>query len=342
MKIPFGAIKMRRAYIYEIESEELRVGISDFGAAVQFVKVRQGNSWTDVCPGFDDAESYAESGTYLGATVGRVANRISGAAFTLGGKRYNLSQNDGANCHHGGAVGFDKKFFTVTAAGAESNDWHGDMLELTLESPDGDMGFPGNLRLKVRYSVSGGRLSVEYAATSDKDTLWAPTCHTYFNLDGASADGDSCGNMLKINADCYTPVNKVLTPTGTLEKVFGTPFDFTGFHRIEERIGEKNEQLWLAGGYDHNFALNGEHAATAYSQKSGIKLDIYTDMPGLHLYSGNFLRGRSHFGDLKPRAAYALEAQYFPDAANIPSFRQPILRAGQERTQYIRYIFGSI
>lgn len=342
MRIPFGAVHTRRAYIYEIESGDLKVCISDFGAAVQYIKVRRGGNWLDVCPGFDDAENYAESGSYLGATVGRVANRISGAAFTLGGKRYALSQNDGTNCLHGGAVGFDKKFFTVTTVGAENCDWHGDMLELTLESPDGDMGFPGNLRLTVRYVVSGGQLKIEYAAESDKDTLWAPTCHAYFNLDGASAEGDSCGNMLKINADCYTPINKSLTPTGAVEKVSGTPFDFTDFHRIGERIGEKSEQLSFAGGYDHNFALSGEHAATAYSEKSGIKLDVYTDMPGLHFYSGNFLGGRSRFGDLKPRAAYALEAQYFPDAANIPSFRQPILRAGEKRTQYISYIFGSI
>lgn len=340
----FGAFLGREAHIYEISNEYLRVGIADLGASVQYVKVNRG-AWVDVCPGFDNAEAYVASGTYFGATIGRVANRIECAKFSLGGREYSVPANDGKNCNHGGTAGFDRQFFTVRTKGAENTDWHGDMLELTLSSPDGDMGFPGKLNLIVRYKLRSSALEIFYGAESDKTTLFAPTCHLYFNLDGAKEGGpcgNSCGNMLKINAESYTPIGEGLIPTGGIAPVCGTPFDFTDFHAIGERIGADGVQLRIAGGYDHNFVLNGEHAATAYSNISGIKLDIFTDMPGLQLYSGNFLKGRSRFGELEPRAAYALEPQFFPNSANMPQFEQPTLQAGKRCGHYIRYEFGEI
>lgn len=321
----------RPATIYELDGGNIIAGISDLGASVQYVRVKTSSGWRDVCPGFDDAEEYAASGTYFGATIGRVANRIKDARFSLGGKTYEIPKNDGENCNHGGTVGFDKKFFKVNSCG--------NMLELTLESQDGDMGFPGNLKLKVRYVASDGALWVSYRAVSDKDTLWAPTCHVYFNLDGAEC-GDCLGNMVRINADKFTPSGKGFIPTGEVRFVRGTPFDFTSFRAIGERIGEKDAELELAGGYDQNFILNDGHAASAYGAKSGIKLDIFTDLPGLQFYSGNFLKGRSGFGQLKPRAAFALEPQYFPNAANTPAFERPLLKAGEEKSHYIKYIFS--
>lgn len=338
----FGEWRGKPAHIYEISNGSLSVGISDVGAAVQYIQVKTPSGFTDVCPGFDDAGEWAKSGTYLGATVGRVANRISGAKFSLGGKMYNLSRNDGQNCLHGGEDGFDKRFFKVLTEGAQGDDWRGNMLQLSLFSPDGDMGFPGNLNLLVTYKLEGSSLGIIYKARSDKDTLWAPTCHAYFNLGGASAAASSCGDMLRINADCFTPSGAGLIPTGEVRRVEGTPFDFRDFRAMGERIDEKDEQLAIAGGYDHNFVLRGEHAACAFSRESGIKLDIYTDMPGLHFYSGNFLGGNSAFGALAPRAAYALEAQFFPDAANIPSFEKPLLKAGEGQTHRIEYKFGRV
>lgn len=332
-KISFGKFNGREAYIYQLETEYFKAGIADLGASLQYVKVKCGDKWTDICPGFDDAQKYIDSNSYLGATVGRVANRIKGGSFVLEGKRYTLPQNDVTNCHHGGPLGYDKKFFIANPCG--------NMLELTLFSPDGDMGFPGDLSLKVQYIADGHSLIINYFAMSDKTTLWAPTCHTYFNLEGVRGDASLKGNMLRIYSQRYTPIGEGMVPTGEIASVVGTPFDFSEtFRDITERIGEKNAQLELAGGYDHNYVLEGEHAASAYGRDSGIALDIYTDMPGLQLYSGNFLGGNAACGVLQPRSAFALEAQFFPNSANIPSFPQPVLHAGEHKQYYIRYEFG--
>ena len=319
--------------IYELCADGIRVGISDFGAAINYIRIQTERGWRDVCLGFDDADEYILSGTYCGATIGRVANRIKDARFLLGGREYVLSANDNKNCNHGGKEGFDRKFFHADPCG--------NMLELTLVSPDGDMGFPGELKFAVRYAIGARRLDITYTALSDKDTLWAPTCHAYFCLDGAQK-GNCLDDMLKIYADSYTPLAADMTPVGNILPVKGTPFDFTSFRAIGERINKKCEQLEIAGGYDHNFVLKGSHAATAYGSESGISIDVHTDMPALQPYTGNFLRGRSRFGELSPRAGFALEPQFFPDSANRKEFIAPVLRAGEKKTHYISYIFGSV
>lgn len=322
----------RKPQIFRLESEGISAEISDFGAAVTRLRVGEG-TLRDVALGFDDVNEYIASGSYCGATIGRVANRIGGARFSLGGREYKLPANDGDNCNHGGTEGFDRKFFSA--------DCRGDIIELTYKSADGEMGFPGNLMLTVRYKISPRRLDITYTAVCDKDTLWAPTCHLYFNLDGAEK-GNCLGNMLKINAQKYTPLKQGMIPSGEVAPVAGTPFDFTSFHALGERIGEKCAQLELAGGYDHNFCLSGEHAATAYGTESGIRLDLYTDMPGMQVYTGNFLRGNSRFGALAPRSGFALEPQFFPNAVNTKNFVVPVLKAGEQKSHYISYIFGSI
>ena len=337
---PFGEWRGKCANIYEISGPLLTVGISDIGAAVQYIKVNAPCGCVNVCPVFGGVGEWLQSGSYCGATIGRVANRIGGARFSLGGRVYNLSQNEGCNCHHGGAEGFDRKFFNVLPPEPQDSSG-GNMLQLSLLSPDGDMGFPGALELNVTYKVSGNSLKITYTAVSDKDTLWAPTCHAYFNLNGTQ-NTSLGGNMLQINADSYTPVGKDMLPVGELQSVDGTPFDFRRPRDILEGLECSHPQLAAAGGFDHNFSLRGEHAARAYGVDSGIVLDVYTDMPGLHFYSGNFLKGKGPFGKILPRSAFALEAQFFPDAANIHAFKKPLLPAGIVQSHYIEYSFGFI
>jgi len=328
-KILFDNYNGRECYLYVLHGDGIEVGITDFGAAVQFIRLKTEAGIKEVALGFPTIEERVKSGTYCGATIGRVANRISGAKFTLNGKEYFLCANEGKNVNHGGTEGFDKRFFNARITGGA--------VEFSLESPDGDMGFPAKLDFKVRYELKGKDLCVRYSAVSDNDTLWCPTCHAYFNLDGA---GDARGNLIKINAQNYTPVGKGLIPTGEILPVAGTPFDFTDYKPMGRDVDADDGQLKLGGGYDHNFILNGEHAASVIGGASGIKLDIFTDMPCLQFYSGNYLDGYAVNGKLFPRCAFALEPQEAPNAINTRGFNAPVLRGGKERSYYVRYSFG--
>lgn len=323
----FDTYDGRQSYIYELANDKLKVGITDFGGAIQYLKLITPSGEKDVCLGFDDIAEYVASGIFCGATIGRVANRISGAQFYLNGRQYTLSANDGGNCLHGGAEGFDKKFFRASICG--------EVLELSLLSPDGDMGFPGNLSTSVRFALKDSSLEIKYSAQSDADTLWAPTCHAYFNLGGNAMD-----NILKIYGGKYTPVGDGLISAGNVLSVIGTPFNFTMPKAIGRDINKKSEQLKIAGGYDHNYILMDSHAATVYSPASGIKLDVYTDMPALQFYSGNFIKGKGKNGTLKKRDGFCLEPQYVPNAVNIPWFLTPLLKAGEQKSHYITYSFS--
>ena len=327
----FGIYRGREVYLYTLSNEKLRVGIIDLGAAIQFLEVSAPQGRRDVCLGFGGVEEYLQSGVYCGASIGRVANRIGGAAFNLNGKSYMLTANEGKNHLHGGAEGFDRHIFSVQE--------EGEGLTFSRYSRSGEEGYPGNLYFRAAFSLEGSALNINYTAKSDGDTLWAPTCHAYFNLNGG---GDTCGTMLKINADKYTPIDAELIPTGAIEDVSGTPFDFTSPKAIGKDIGAKCEQLSPAGGYDHNFVLNGEHAATAVGSESGIRLDVYTDMPGLQFYSGNFIRGNGKHGRLSPREGFCLEPQFFPNAINTEGFTPPILQKNTEKNLYISYRFSCV
>ena len=329
-KTLFGIYRGREVYLYTLSDEKLKVGIIDLGAAIQFIKVATPNGERDVCLGFDRVDEYLQSGMYCGAAIGRVANRIAGAEFRLNGELFRLTPNEGKNHLHGGANGFDKHIFAVHEEGEE--------IVFSRYSRDGEEGYPGNLFFRAAFSLDGGALDIRYTAKCDCDTLWAPTCHAYFNLNG----GDIGGTLLKINADKYTPIDGELIPVGTLESVSGTPFDFTTPKEIGKDIGVRCGQLSLAGGYDHNFALNGSHAATAVCKDSGVQLDVYTDMPGLQFYSGNFIRGTGKNGRLSPRDGFCLEPQYFPNAINTEGFESPVLQKNTERQQYIRYVFSCV
>jgi aldose 1-epimerase len=327
-KYLFDIFQDRKVYLYELSNEKLKVGFLDFGGAIQYIKVPSKLGEKNVCLGFDNVDEYIKSQTYCGAIIGRVANRIDGARFVLNEKEVKVSANENGNCLHGGTEGFDKRFFDV-------EEIEGGM-RLKLNSPDGDMGFEGNMQLCVEYTLKGSSFTITFTAVSDKDTLWNPTIHTYFKLD----DGKIYNKYLTIYADKYTPIRAGLIPTGKLEEVENTPFDFRTPKQIGADIGADNEQLKLAGGFDHNFATRTEHSATAYCEQNGIQLDVYSDMCGVQFYSGNFIKGIGKFGRLNPRDAFCLEPQYFPNACNIESFKTPLLRANKKKKHYIRYDFS--
>ena len=322
--------KSKNVWLYELANDKLKVGVTDFGGAIQYVKISTHVGEKDLCLGFDNVKDYAESGTYCGVTVGRVANRIKDARFTLNGRTYHLTANEGNNHLHGGIVGFDKRFFVV-----ETNN---DVLKLSLISPDGEEGYPGELHFCVEFELNGNALEIRYSAevVGNVSTLWNPTCHTYFNLNGV---GDVLNHKLSINASRFTPVDSELIPTGELLEVVNTPFDFTGLKAIGRDINADCEQLKLAGGYDHNYVLNGEHAATAVGDVSGIRLDVYTDMPGLQFYSGNAIKGNGASGKLLPRQGFCLEPQYFPNAVNVAQFDSPVIKPNEKKQHYIKYVF---
>lgn len=328
MKKLYDTIEGKHIYLYTIKNGDIEVDVCDVGARINAIRV----NGTDIAFGFDTESDYLKSGSYAGATVGRVANRIAKGRFTLNGREYQLNVNNGQNHLHGGSDGFDKKHFSVTEEADNS---------LTMEylSVDGEENYPGNLSFKVKFTVENNSLLIEYGAVSDKDTLWCPTNHAYFNLNGEQS-GDCLNNLLKINADFYTPVDGGLIPTGEKKAVECTPFDFTRLKRIGENIG--NEDLKSTLGYDHNFLLNGEHAAHAESQITGIKMDLYTDMPCLQFYSGGQLNGvLGKSGIYNRYAGFCLEPQFCPNAVNMQGFAKPLLKQNKTSSYFIKLSFNS-
>lgn len=285
----------------------------------------------DVVLGFDSVEGYETNpGPFFGALIGRYANRIGHARFRLGGVEYHLDKNDGDNTLHGGARGFDKRLW----AARELPDGG---LELTYHSKDGEEGFPGNLTATVVYHLTGeNELRIDYSATSDKLTVVNLTNHSYFNLKGAGS-GDILSHRLTLNADRFTPVDAGLIPTGELRAVGGTPFDFRRPTLIGARIGEPDQQITFARGYDHNWVLNRSGngltlAARAEEPVSGRVLEVLTTQPGVQFYTGNFLDGtiRGKGGKVYGhRAGFCLETQHFPDSPNEPKFPSTELKPAQ-------------
>jgi galactose mutarotase len=298
----------------------------------------------DVVLGYDSLAGYLKASPYFGAIVGRYGNRIARAQFTLDGATYHLPANDGANTLHGGTSGFDK---AVWQAEGFKND-SGVGVTFTHTSPDGDQGFPGNLRLRVTYTLTDhDQLIVDYAARTDKATPLNLTQHSYFNLAGDGA-GEILGHVLWIDADRYTPVDSTLIPTGVLAPVAGTAFDFTSPTAIGARIGADDEQLRRGRGYDHNFVLNRSgaglvHAARVVEPTTGRTLDVYTTEPGVQFYTGNFLDGTitGKSGHIyRHRNAFCLETQHFPDSPNQPAFPSTILRPGDVYRSETIFAFG--
>ncbi len=282
----------------------------------------------DIVLGFDHLEAYFGGGNpYFGALIGRYGNRIANGRFTIGGVEYKLAQNNGQNNLHGGPRGFDKVVWRVKDAGPQS-------LELGYLSKDGDQGFPGNLDVTVRYTLTdANELGIDYSATTDQDTIVNLTNHSYFNL---ASEGDNQGHLMQLFADRFTPVDANLIPFGELRPVAGTPFDFRQPVAIGAHIDQADEQLQRGGGYDHNFVLNRagdglSPVAKVVDPKTGRVLEVFTTEPGVQFYSGNFIaelkgKGGRMYGK---RSGFCLETQHYPDSPNKPSFPTTALKPGQ-------------
>ena len=305
---------------YAIYTPELRLNLLDYGATVQslFVKNKNGE-WIDVVLGYDTIREYEENDGYLGACIGRVGNRLGGARFTLNGNTYSLYKNDGENHLHGGLRGFNS--YVWQAEEVENG------LRFSRVSPDGEEGYPGALHVSVTYLIHGSTLTLDYQAQSDADTLCNLTNHTYFNLSGK---GTVLDHLLRINAERFLENDAGCLPTGRLLPAANTPFDFRTEKEIGRDIWQDDIQLKNCGGIDHNFCLDGENAAKLYSKETGIEMTVTTTMPGLQVYSGNFLTDRigKYGATYHKRDAICLETQYYPNAMACESFEKPILRAG--------------
>ncbi len=326
----------------------MEIVLSDFGATIVSLKVpdRIGRV-DDVVLGHNSVAEYENGRFFVGGTIGRYANRIARGEFGLNGTKYNVSKNSPPNHLHGGFAGFHKRLWRAEPLAAHA----GESIAFSYFSPDGEEGFPGNLSVAIRFSLSAGHnaLLVEFDTVCDRDTIVNLTAHPYFNLAGF-AGRDILGHRLQINARRYTPVDATMIPTGELRNVNGSPFDFTRLTEIGSRIDEDNPQLRLAGGYDQNWVLNPAAAdgsipaAQLFDPTSGRRLEIFTTEPGIQLYSGNGLDGSSiaRNGTACLRhGALCLETQHFPDSPNHPSFPSTILRQGSRFGSKTTYRFSN-
>jgi aldose 1-epimerase len=329
--------------IYTLTDGQIEVRVTAYGAHLVSVKAPdRAGKLADVVLGYDSLQGFLDDKkTYLGGIVGRYGNRIAGGKFTIDGKTNQIPLNDGPNALHGGPKGFNQYVW-------QSQEVPGG-VEFTLVSPDGDMGFPGTLTSKVRYTLKGSTLRIDYTATTDKPTVVNLTNHAYFNLHGDD-QGDILDQVIQIDADHFTPVNKTLIPTGELAPVAGTPLDFRKPEVIGSRIGADDGQLKIAGGYDHNWVLNGKigalHlAAILTDPKSGRKMTVETTEPGVQFYSGNFLDGSytgRHGVKYTKHSGLCLETQHFPDSPNHPAFPSTLLKPGETLHSTTTFTFGVV
>jgi aldose 1-epimerase len=342
----FGTRDGRPIILYTLTNAHgVEVRAMNYGGIILSLRVpdRKGQL-ADIVLGHEKAEGYMPNSPYLGAIVGRYANRIANGTFTLDGKTYTLPKNDGPNTLHGGVTRtFDKVL------------WDGEPLKgkngvaFTYLSKDGEEGFPGNLKVTVTYTLTdSNELVIDYQATTDKATPINVSQHSYFNLKG-EGNGDILDHEIMINADKFTPVDKNLIPTGELRAVKGTPFDFTTSTKIGARIEDSYEQMVLGHGYDHNFVLNrkGEGlslAARVYEPTTGRVLEVSTTQPAVQFYTGNFLDGSvtGQEGHVyKRRYGLCLETQHYPDSPNHPDFPSTILKPGEKFHQTTMFKFSA-
>ncbi|MGB7769560.1 MAG: aldose epimerase family protein [Verrucomicrobiia bacterium] len=336
----------RPVEIYTLRNDHgMEVRILTYGGIIQSLKVpgRDGHMG-DVVLGYDNLEDYLTNSPYFGALIGRYGNRIAKGRFTLDGVAYQLPVNSPPNSLHGGTRGFDKRLWTVKKAEVTPN---GPRLELDYLSKDGEEGYPGNLKVKATYTLLAREnvLHLVFHATTDRDTIINLTAHSYFNLTG---HGTIDHDLLTIPADDFTPVDDALIPTGRLESVAGTPFDFRTPTAVGSRINEDNRQLKFAHGYDDNWVLNHPPgklglAARIFDPASGRGLEVFSDQPGVQFYTGNFLNGTMTGKGgwvYQFRDALTLEPQYYPDSPNHPNFPATELKPGQVYHNTIIYKFS--
>ncbi|HOZ20523.1 MAG TPA: aldose epimerase family protein [bacterium] len=307
------------------------VKITPFGGIITSIIVpdRDGRMG-DIVLGFDDLSGYTDKVPYFGAIIGRYGNRIAGGRFSLDGRTFSLACNNGPNHLHGGIRGFDKVLWRAEAVQEEMPG-----ITLTYLSRDMEEGYPGNLAVEVIYTLTDDdRLVIDYSAVTDKKSVINLTNHTYFNLGGM---GEILDHELFIDADRYTPTDAGLIPTGELTPVQDTPFDFRTTQVIGARIGARDEQLVRAGGYDHNYVLNGKmgelkRAGAAFEPRSGRVVEVWTTEPGMQFYTGNFLDGTlTGKGGMvyRRRTGFCLETQHFPDSPNQPEFPTTVISPGE-------------
>ncbi len=316
-------------------TDGITVQISNYGGTIVSIQAPdRSGEMGEVTLGFDTVDGYINSGFYLGATIGRYANRIANGGFSLDGEAYKLAQNNGPNHLHGGIKGFDK---VVWDAELESG------LRLSYRSPDMEEGYPGTLDASITFTLRGDSLEVDYLAVTDKPTVVNLTNHTYFNLAGG---GSILGHRLWIDADYYSPVNENLVPLGEHEGVKGTPFDFRSPTEVGGRINDYHVQLERGGGYDHNYVLNQiiNPQIRVTEPESGRALEMSTTMPGVQFYTGNFLDGSDteRNGPINRRGGLCLETQFFPDSPNQLDFPSTVLRPGEKYIEKTVYRFTTV
>ncbi len=341
---PFGNIDSKQVFLYTLEnSNGISLKVTNYGGIITSLLVPDKNGLKEnVVLGFDTLDEYIKYPGYFGAIVGRFCNRVAKGKFTLGSKEYQLSTNENENHIHGGINGFNKVIWDVKQI--EGADFVG--IELSYLSKDMDEGYPGNLKVTVTYKLTElNELKVEYIATTDKETIVNLTQHSYFNLSGNIKE-TVLNHYLKINATSFLPVNSNLIPKGNFKSVKNTPFDFSEFTKIGERINKENTQLQLASGYDHTFVLDKEKdnlAAIVFDEESGRQMEVYTTKPGVQLYTGNFLSRAAKNNNntiYKNNEGFCLETQFFPNSPNEPSFPSATLLPNKVYKQSTTFKFS--
>ena len=347
-RAPFGQLPDgRRVELFTLTNPQgIEVRAMTYGAIITSIRTPDLNgTQADIVLGFDSLSGYLAGSPYFGAIVGRYANRIAGGRFTLDGVIYQLARNNGPNSLHGGDRGFDKVLWNAEPFQNDS------AMGVTFryESPDGEEGYPGTVRVQVIYTLTAtNELSVDYEATTDKATPINLSQHTYWNLHGEGR-GDILDHVLTLNASEFTPVDSTLIPTGLIASVAGMPFDFRRSTAIGARINESNEQLRFGKGYDHNWVIDRDSqgtlvlAARLEDPVSGRRLEISTTEPGVQFYTGNFLDGSLKGKGGRPyghRTGLCLETQHFPDSPNHANFPSTILRPGQRYQSRTEFVFS--
>jgi aldose 1-epimerase len=345
----FGkTINGEEATLYTITNGNgMKVSFTDYGANIVSIIVpdAKGNM-ADVNLGFENLAGYEENIPGFGSFIGRHANRIGGAKFELNGKVYELDKNDGANNLHGGKLGYNKFMYETEIY--EDDDVTS--IEFSRLSPHMEQGFPGNLDISVTYSLTeANEIVIEYLAVSDRDTIVNLTNHSYFNLSGHNS-GTVLNHKVWIKANQFTPTTPDLIPTGELSDVSGTPMDFRVLKQIGQDIEEDYEPLKVAGGYDHNYVLDisgaeVEKVAELIDEQSGRKMEVFTDLPGIQFYTGNFLTSVNNSKEnavYKKRDGVCFETQYYPNSCNIPTFPSCMLKAGKEFDSVTIYKFSHL
>lgn len=338
----FGKTKNgETVYSFTISNGESTATVINYGATLISLCVPSNNGVKDVVLGYDNISSYENEDGYLGASVGRNSNRIKNAKFNLFGAEYELNINDKEVSNlHGGPTGFSYRVFDVLPYNEKDNS-----IEFSYFSKNGEENFPGDLLTYIKYTLENNALKIDYTAKTDKTTLCNLTNHSYFNLNGHDGAG-AHDNYLKINAEYFTPGDEYLIPTGEILSVENTPFDFREFKQISKDINANDTQIKYQQGYDANFCLSTDGelktVATAYSDTTGIVMDVITDRPGIQLYSGAFLTNRQGKNGVTyvPNTSFCLETQTYPASANFPHFPSAILKTNEKFKSTTIYAFS--